>query len=178
MHPLAFHAKRFHHRNLAHGRKMLARFNLTPARFDLLYALYEHHQGDRFFGAFRPSSLRQVDLCKLLGVTSRTVARMVASLVELDILHRVRSRIDRRANAVSFTREGLLRVRRAVHAIVHKNPFQRLYHWAWPNIEPESDRYRGDRFMLLDGLYTMLMALAKHLGDFATLRLPAHHPDD
>ena len=39
MHALFFSFKRVHHRILAHGRNLLDRVHITPARFDMLFAI-------------------------------------------------------------------------------------------------------------------------------------------
>ena len=169
MHCLAFHTKRLHHSHLAHGRKLLKRFGLTPARFDLLFVMYQERRG-------RLMPFTQSELCRILGVTSRTVSRMIVGLEKLRILARRRSNVDRREKWVGITAGGLLLVRRAVHATVHRNVFQRIYAKLFG--EPERLRYRRDSFMHTDTMYMHMLELARLLGNTSENIYPTHFPDD
>jgi DNA-binding MarR family transcriptional regulator len=96
MHAILFSLKRAHHAALAHCRALTKRFQLTPARFDMLSAIEQHPL----------QALTQTALCRILGVTAPTVSRMVRSLEELGFLHRARSVTDRRQIYVSLTELG------------------------------------------------------------------------
>ena len=73
MHHIFFSLKRTHHRALAYSRQLSIPYGLTPARFDMLYAIDRH----------RDSLLWQSHLRRLLGVTAATISRMVRSLEAL-----------------------------------------------------------------------------------------------
>ncbi len=109
MHPLQFQLKRAHHRLIAFGKRVLRKFALTPARFDLLYIVYKRWTFQkRLYDA--PA---QTDLCRVLGVTAATVSRMVRSLEDLGIVRRFRNPVDRRTKQVTLTEEGLQLFREA-----------------------------------------------------------------
>ncbi len=103
MHSLSFQLKRAHHRVVALGKRVLRKFALTPARFDLLYIVYQRWMFQkRLYDA--PA---QTDLCRILGVTAATVSKMLRSLEERGIVKRFRSTVDRRTKQVALTDEGL-----------------------------------------------------------------------
>jgi DNA-binding MarR family transcriptional regulator len=77
---------------------------LTPARFDLMYAIYRSYEG----------WMTQATLRRALGVSAPTVSRMLRSLEELGLVFRTRARRDRRTREVMLTHEGRARVR-AIH---------------------------------------------------------------
>jgi DNA-binding MarR family transcriptional regulator len=85
MHHIFFATKRVHHRSLAKMRPLAGVFGLTPARFDMLYAIAPHAYG-----------ISQVDLCRVLGVTGATVSRMARSLQDLGFIVRARCTSDKR----------------------------------------------------------------------------------
>src|SRR6516225_6895329 len=82
MHLAFFGLKRAHHGVLRVTRRQLGELGLTPARFDLLYAVLERW------------SPPQVDLCRALGVSAPTVSRMVSSLQQLGLVVRQTSPED------------------------------------------------------------------------------------
>src|ERR1700712_4571942 len=86
MPPIFFSLKRTHHRALAYSRKFTNPNGLTPARFDMMYAIDQH----------RDSLLWQSDLRRLLGVTAATISRMVRSLEDLGYVTRTPNDYDHR----------------------------------------------------------------------------------
>jgi DNA-binding MarR family transcriptional regulator len=97
-------------RHLAIVRPLAERFDLTPSRFEVLYAIRERR------GA------RQTDISRALGVTPVTISRMIKRLEELGLVARVTSPTDRRAKVVELTPEGLARVTRAAPAFEGLDP--------------------------------------------------------
>ena len=89
-----FEMKKAHLAGARFGRKLLEPFGkkLTPARFNLMLALYE-----------RP--MRQNDLWKLLGVVRSVVSEMLDSLHELKWVKAIRA-ADGRTKLISLTRFG------------------------------------------------------------------------
>lgn len=149
------------HATLRHARPITASVGLTPARFDLLFAVYD--------ATYR--CIRQSDLRRVLGVAPVTVSRMLRSLLDLDYARRRRDPFDRRTYLVTLTVRGLAAVRRIVRRVINRRVVQRLYEGA----------YEGARFQLrlrVDALHTELQRIARHLGDRAHLGYPLEHPDD
>ena len=99
MHVIFFGLKRAHHATLALLRPVLGQVGLTPARFDLLYALNQYRNG-----------VTQSGLWKLLGVSRATVSRMLASLEQLGLLTRAIVAIDKRKRLVKLTTLGRWKV--------------------------------------------------------------------
>ena len=77
-------------------RHAIAPYELTPARYDMLYAIRKHAR----------SGFNQAHLRRLLGVTSATVSRMATSLEELGFLEREQCPFDRRQLLVRLTPKG------------------------------------------------------------------------
>src|ERR1700710_2923366 len=96
MHQLLFSLKRTHLRALALQRHAIRAFPLTPARFDMLFAMRKHAS----------SNFKQSDLRRLLGINSATTSRMVRSLVTLGFIEREIYPYDRRQLLVRLTKEG------------------------------------------------------------------------
>ncbi len=89
-----FEMKKAHLAGARFGRLLLKPFgrSLTPARFNLMYALYE-------------KPMRQNDLWKLLGVVRSVVSEMLDSLGELKWVKAIRA-ADGRTRLISLTRFG------------------------------------------------------------------------
>ncbi|HEX7602985.1 MAG TPA: MarR family transcriptional regulator [Polyangiaceae bacterium] len=103
MHALYFRLKRAFQSTLRISRPALRHYGLTPARFDLLYAV----QGaDHYHRLERPPSMWQSALRRALGVTAATVSRMLRSLEELGLVRRWRDASDTRQRVVELTPEG------------------------------------------------------------------------
>ena len=96
MHHIFFSLKRTHHRALSYSRKFMVPGELTPARFDMLYAI-DQNRGPVFW---------QSHLRRLLGVTAQTISRMVISLEELGYITRKKNDFDRRQIDIRMTDLG------------------------------------------------------------------------
>ena len=96
MHQLLFSLKRTHLRALALQRHAIRTFPLTPARFDMLFAMRKHAGPD----------FKQSDLRRLLGINSATTSRMAISLEKLGFLEREIYPYDRRQLLIRLTEEG------------------------------------------------------------------------
>jgi len=94
-----FHMKAAHLAAQRVGRRLLRRFGLTPARFDLMRAL-----GDK--------GMKQRDLWRCLSVVRSAVSEMVAALEGLAWVKRVRA-ADGRTRLVQLTRRGRAVLERA-----------------------------------------------------------------
>jgi DNA-binding MarR family transcriptional regulator len=108
MHTIPFGLKRTFHGFLRIMRPWFRRFSLTPARFDLLYAI--QHRGR--------DCMLQSEIRSLLGVHPSTVSRMIDSLVDLGFIIRQRDRLDGRERVVVLTGKGALLLRRAIRETI------------------------------------------------------------
>jgi DNA-binding MarR family transcriptional regulator len=100
--------KRAFHCSIQVGIKLTAKFGLTPARFDLLYALKA--QGEFWYP--------QRDLRKILGIAPSTLSRMIEALVQRGFLARRRVAGDRKRRELAMTRFGRRALRCAFGKIV------------------------------------------------------------
>jgi DNA-binding MarR family transcriptional regulator len=102
-----FAMKRAYHATLRLTRDVAAAYGLTPARSDMLYAIYcVPVYGPAGRGELSQSALRQ-----RLGVSAPTVSRMIRSLEALGFVSRRRSSQDRRTFDIQLTDLGWRRVR-------------------------------------------------------------------
>jgi len=92
MDELLFALKRAHLASNRWGLRLLAKFGVTPARFDLMRIVYE-----------RGSSIEQHWLRERLGVARSTLSRMLRSLERLGWVRRTRSEWDGRTRHVELT---------------------------------------------------------------------------
>jgi len=163
MHAVFFGLKRAFHRSLALTRPLLARFDFTPARFDMLYAIHRFQYG-----------LPQSALRRILGVTAPTVSRMLRSLEDLGFVVRARpSAGDMRQRIVTLTMEGLRRVRRVIRLALNSGLLALAVDSAL------ADRWydEGDSFHETDTLVSALARMRTAYRDQADLYYP-WHPDD
>jgi DNA-binding MarR family transcriptional regulator len=167
MNAVAFGTKRAFHGFLRVMRKPLASVGLTPARFDMLFAMFS--KGDRQNRRW----ISQRALRRALGVCSSVVSRMVRKLEELGLVVRERSEFDRRQILVRLSDLGWGRIEgvhkwvlRAVMRLVlqavcfgqHGDAYARLHH--------------------MESLESYLGVLRRDFFDTATLYYPWGHPDD
>jgi DNA-binding MarR family transcriptional regulator len=108
MHTIPFSLKRTFHGFLRVLRPWFHHFSLTPARFDMLYAL--QHRGR--------NCMLQSQLRRLLGVTAPTVSRMLDSLIELGFVTRHRDPVDGRERIITLTGQGAILLRRAIRETI------------------------------------------------------------
>ena len=97
-----FAMKRAYHATLRLTRDVAAAYGLTPARSDMLYAIYcvpVHGPAGR-------GALSQAELRQRLGVSAPTVSRMVRSLETLGFVSRRRSSGDQCEAERSDCRSG------------------------------------------------------------------------
>src|SRR5215472_9422778 len=100
MHAIFFGLKRSHHGTLRITRSVLARMQLTAARFDMLHAI-----------KVAPNrGILQSALRRVLGVCRATVSRMLESLEELGLVIRKTWPHDRRQRRVELTTLGRWRI--------------------------------------------------------------------
>jgi len=163
-----FNIKRAHYSVLRRMRPLLAKFGLTPARFDLMHALNHSY----YF-------THQRSLHGILGVCPSVVSRMLRSLEKLGMITRTRAskaiRGDQRRLQVRLTDKGRQAVCDAYRCL-HRAA-QRLLEYAIVYA------FCGRRWTLDDGfratceLEALLEAIRADFGDTATLCY-LWHPDD
>ena len=108
MHQLLFSLKRTHLRSLAMQRHAIRPFPLTPARFDMLFALRKHVH----------TWFKQSDLRRLLGYKSATMSRMAKSVEKLGYIEREVYPFDRRERLIRLTKEGAAILSKVEYEIV------------------------------------------------------------
>jgi DNA-binding MarR family transcriptional regulator len=160
MHAILFGMKRAFQRSLAVTRGPFARIRLTPARFDMLYAI------DR-------GTTLQSDLRRQLGVTAPTVSRMLKSLEKLGILRRHRPEHDTRQRCIELTPEGKKDIRYARDLAIDSGAAQLVV----DTLVAGSRWYRQSAFLAVCSLESLIRQVRYNAGDTATLFYP-WHPDD
>jgi DNA-binding MarR family transcriptional regulator len=118
MHPVSFRLKRAHLCAVAVGRKAVERVGgMTPARFDLLYAV---RQTALCVGPLHSPLMygrTQKELTQLLGLSRATVSKMLKRLEQMGWVRRKPAADDRRMKYVTLTEEGLRRTWRAMRRV-------------------------------------------------------------
>ena len=106
MHAVFFGLKRAFQSSLEWMKGVFAPFDLTPARFDMLYLL---NQEEWFY---------QGELQSVLGVSAATVSRMLKSLRQLGLVESDVDPDDRRRRLVGLTELGSAVLARAIEAVM------------------------------------------------------------
>jgi DNA-binding MarR family transcriptional regulator len=152
MHVIPFLQKRAFQSSLKMLSPIAAHHDLTPARFDLLYALE----------AIRCYASHQTALSKRLGVSRPTICKMVNALQKAGILVRRVNAFDRRYRDLALTRYGrrcYAKLRKRL-PLVDKLYYRSMYHW-------EASRLLRQRFF--DQIIWRVAHLARALGDESLL---------
>ncbi|MEO8877386.1 MAG: MarR family winged helix-turn-helix transcriptional regulator [Polyangiaceae bacterium] len=162
MHFVAFRLKRAHHASLRIARQIASRCALTPARFDLLYALWNHYF----------DSMSQMALRKILGVARSTVSRMLKSLEDLGIIQRSSDNHDRRTRQVGMTEAGRRQFLELLEMVRGWEEMDLAYDVAfgWPK--------DNDTFVHIDELFWTLKTIAEEFGDTGAIWYPTGNPED
>jgi DNA-binding MarR family transcriptional regulator len=178
MHHVLFLSKRAYHRSLAKAAPLIRGFGLTPARYDLMFLLFERNVPAQM--TFGRLPLTQSDLWHSLGVCRETVRRMLLALEERGYVRRAkieRGLGDRRTRFVLLTDLGRHLVRRATKLLF---PDGLLAEPGPRRREPLHLRYEAAMTGtdLLDKLRSLLGLLARSFGDRALHAYPTFDPDD
>jgi DNA-binding MarR family transcriptional regulator len=107
MHTVAFSLHRADQRMLALQRALLARFDITPARYLMMLVILRVGMS-----CGSESTMRQSKLWRKLGVSRVTVSIMVRALEELGLVRRHKAAHDRRQIDVTLTAKGSALLRR------------------------------------------------------------------
>jgi DNA-binding MarR family transcriptional regulator len=116
MHQIFFSIKRVHLRVVELGKRLLKKYGLTPARFDML----------RIIDANGPEPVPQAKIRALLGVSAATVSRMLISLEKLGFVERTKSKVDARNLLVALTTFGFDQVDEALVSLVGMGRAERM----------------------------------------------------
>ena len=168
MHQIAFATKRAFHGFLRTTRKLFAAHGLTPARFDLLYALAGGGPIEPYSAAGYQSTLR-----RRLGVTAPVVSRMLGALERLGWIRRETDHRDRRQRIVRLTAEGWARL-----SVVRRVALRSVERLVTAAICFRDPRDPDERLWNMAQLEGYLNVLRRDFGDRATLYFPWGHPDD
>ena len=166
MHALFFSIKRAHHSALANLRDVIRlfrgrRLGITPARFDMLYAINRE-------------LVCQRRLCEILGVTAPTVSRMAKSLQKRGLISRTRSARDRRRFDLRLTEEGAKLFAKAVSVALESGVVDRL-----ARATVVLDLYGGlSAARELADFRTLLRRARRRLNDGAEVLYPWAFPDE
>jgi DNA-binding MarR family transcriptional regulator len=133
MHAVTFQIKRAHWSGVAFGKKALEKKlpTVTPARFDLLFAIRQSHPVGQPTGC----SIYQDELRAQLGLHPSTVSKMIKRLVQLGwVTNDEKPLDDRRTRVVRLTREGFSKIEKAIRILfrqrIHLEHFEDLFR-AW-----------------------------------------------
>ena len=135
-------------------RPIAAAYDLTPARFDLLYVLHGARQRGRY----------QCYVARRLGVSRSTVCKMVRALEQAGLLERHVAKFDRRYRVLELTRYG-----RRCFARLNKALRRRRVEDALHRAIYAQDPAREARRNFLSQLKWQAARLARGLGDEALL---------
>jgi DNA-binding MarR family transcriptional regulator len=113
MHSLLFGMKRADQCSRALQRRLLGPFGITPARYDMLFVIFQVRVYKRFRSIFQSHLRRQ------LGVTAPTTSKMARALERLGFITRKRERFgDRRQILIELTEKGISLLRRVRKEVI------------------------------------------------------------
>jgi DNA-binding MarR family transcriptional regulator len=165
MNAIFFGCKRAFHGCLRIARQLLAGFDLTPARFDMLTAV---RNGEN-------RGCTQRELRTKLGVSAATISRMLRSLEDLGFVDRRRHEEgDRRTRWLTLTAKGVSWLRRATRRIVRSGAAQFAVDCALTDNRVYD---AGPCLQEMDMAEMIFDRLRRAFGDVATLYYP-WNPDD
>lgn len=169
-----FALKRSFHAALRVTRDVAAGFGLTPARADMLYAIFSVPVAD-YVGAAGRGAITQSALRRALGVSAPTVSRMVRSLEALGFVKRSRSIHDGRTLDIQLTDSGWRRVRAMFYEIFKWDMFGLALDCALsrsplPTNDEQLEQMRGE-------LYELTGRIRLAFRDHATLEYPYFDPE-
>ena len=157
-----FSLKRGFHATLRCSRPLLARVGLTPARFDVLYAL------GRSDGPRTQSALR-----RMLGLARATISEMLAALEHLGWVQRRRDHDDRRTHRVALTDDGRAALEHAYAACVASGVVPLAVDSALSRGDAEVDPFASH-----DQLHFLCKLVRRFFGETAIAELYPWHPDE
>jgi DNA-binding MarR family transcriptional regulator len=156
-----FSVKRAHHSVLKFSRRALAGFGITPARFDLLFAVADAGDG-----------ITQRALRMILGVARSTISEMLGALERIGLVERSEC-FDGRTRAVALTKRGRALFRSVSDQLLDSGfvsvTVDGIVSGGDAAVDPYPERSTVMRYCAL---------LRSAFGDFATRELYAWHVDE
>ena len=149
-------------------RPLKDKFDITPARVDMLYAIQRSRCAE-------PVVVEQRRLTEKLGVTRSVVSRMLRAMEGLGWIRREKAEYDRRMWLVWLTDQGQELLDRVMRAFVKSG---RVAHWVYRGLMGDRWRKRDLRFMTLLYAEDHLRVFRKNFNGGGTLYYPFGHPDD
>ena len=165
MHFFFSKGRRVFHKANAVGQWLVDGFGLTPARYDMMYAIRHHWRNGRIV----QSVLREV-----LGVAAQTVSKMVGALEKLGLVVRTKGAYgDKRQREVALTAEGKRRIEAATAAMNDDGDVDQVVA-AVVSREPLD---AGVTFQALEAIEESFRVILSRTGDQSSLHY-AWHPED
>lgn len=155
MHTLSFALKRAHLSTLARHKPLAARFDLTPARFDVMVVILE-----------RGGGCGQSDIFLSLGLSPSTVSKMLKAMEARGLVWRAPTECDLRRRLVGLTRYGLECVRQAIRTFIRVDDVRGIY----------DALHRTGRAFVAKAVRTV-RHIARGLGDRSTHGYRSERPD-
>lgn len=169
MHAITFELKRAHLRGVAFGKSVLEKHvkDMTPARFDLMYAIRVACIISGRLGWPRGLRETQVQIRKRLGLHPSTVSKMIKQLVEMGWLERQgKAEWDRRVNIIAFTELGMRKIVKAMRIVfrmrTHLKHFEDL-------LRCVADCRNEPMIEVISDVWDVIHTITKSFGDGARL---------
>jgi|GEM_PF-1427055 len=155
MHEVMFRLKRAHLRAVEFAKPMAALFGLTPARFDVLYAI---KQSSGYV-------LTQRQLGEALGLAPATISKIVERMEACGLVRRETREDDRRMKCVTMTSRGIDAIGAAIHAFLRLDQLRAAYRSIHGGDPPKSQAF-------LAIVRRSLAKIARHFGDGSHVAYP------
>ena len=195
MNPLTYETKRAHWNATWYGIRLFRKravlldepmlLDMTPARFDVLYATWmQHafeHERAQELGFHHERQIPMADLRRNLGLAGSTISRLAHALEVLKFVRVVRDPVDRRRVSVVLTDRGIQALQLGIECITAelggvRGHIERFVHRHASDGLSQEGRPIDVRHRVLDRLCTIIdrqRAFAYYLGSRA---LPIYDP--
>ncbi|MBS2020296.1 MAG: MarR family transcriptional regulator [Deltaproteobacteria bacterium] len=165
MHDLMFRFKRAHLKAVAFAKPLLKKWQLTPARFDVLYVVQAK--------SVKVGGILQSDIWRILGLHPSTISKMCIRLEELGLIERRDAETRNHEILVRLTKEGTGRLLQAMRLAFKIQPLRFAYRALLMDLTRTSVRGADD---FIAKLRRKTERAARALGDDSTLLYPLHPP--
>jgi DNA-binding MarR family transcriptional regulator len=143
---------------------------ITPARFDVLTAIYNWGYPYQRLRRVVPYAAEQFEIRQKLGLHSSTISKMIKRMIELRLLTRRRvNGGDRRRSVVEMTSFGVRIYRRALQVVMGGRKLTESFErFVWGTGRKPRSRKRHEFHYKLELLFDHTWDLARHFGDRAS----------
>jgi len=155
VHELSFGLKRAHLRAVAVHLPLARRFGLTPARFDVMFAIWEES-----------GCALQIGIAHRLGLSPTTICKMLKVMEDAGLVERAVHQGDLRQRWVMFTRRGFKRFSEAMEAFLRNDHLRAFY-----------DGIHEEGRAFVARVASAARFVAKSLGDWSSQWYPDTTPD-